>query len=701
MWLKNTLTSFVMSVSLLAPSLLTLQTFAASELKPQIAQTSQSQTTNQQAKQGRPHYLEILPLQEKLEKMTTLEKIVLSSRLPFKRDIKEADIPLPFLIAPDTARADIFPLNKQVHLVLPFYRELGNGKLEFLPTGEVVERQPIIADLTSSLEKAAEHAYSLFYNMPGNSNKCKEDYIANGMTMYFGYAHPMVGGQALLEVHKIGYYTKGRLDDEIWGENYILAHELIHANEQLQMIPWVVYNPFEMYAHMATIEKWGPFGFLSHSYSGMFRNLAEIYFDVYSPGVKQLISKDIFFYTELNAERLDELSKTISTVTKEFKQFTINEIYPEFLSNKVYWAILSKWLNDESFIVELMMARDYKPKVFSEIEKKIFLAKNGSLVEETINECWSKLSTFEREKKSELAGFKFRSSFSIKDNFTNLYREKYAKANNLVLEELLEEECDKLRLETEFAYNKFLKDKFLDNGKIKYDILSLSDAQKAIEQIYNEFEGWLYWYEKDNELSQSELAIYKKRLDECSSYAGRIRLAKLYSELIPGSTKFTPEILDLTVSLEAYFKLPPNYLTTYFKNLSNMMLENGMRFRPLLVSKDASTVGYKVVDPGFLIYEYDLFGEKGGSNGRDYIEVFRYSEGKLESKPLAIGFCSSGKGIDTLLVDYDQEGKEGFGSFDAAAKISSIGKNYEELLKHLKAPKSEAINLNPKIEKTR
>src|SRR3989344_7003036 len=102
MWLKNTLTSFVMSVSLLAPSLLTLQTFAASELKPQIAQTSQSQTTNQQAKQGRPHYLEILPLQEKLEKMTTLEKIVLSSRLPFKRDIKEADIPLPFLIAPDT-----------------------------------------------------------------------------------------------------------------------------------------------------------------------------------------------------------------------------------------------------------------------------------------------------------------------------------------------------------------------------------------------------------------------------------------------------------------------------------------------------------------------------------------------------------------------------------------------------------------------
>ncbi|MBU2638255.1 MAG: hypothetical protein KJ955_04740 [Nanoarchaeota archaeon] len=359
----------------------------------------------------RPHYLQSLPSQRELARMTPLERLVESGRQSLQSHLNdEADLPPMVINGCATAVVDVNGANLTV--LFPLYTDLGNGRWRYLPDGAIVNGRLMIQDMQNVLDEGVGLASDLYEPFPDRvnalitewapdsealqNNQIEERnlifndiygriddispvFLRDGARVFMAPAESGALAITQLESNTILYTPLARKHDAIWGAPYIMAHELVHNNIILQGIPSVIAIDPELQAFTMSIENRNdPLLFLAHGYGRDMREKARLYFGFDSNvTLNDLIEARFDSYIYLNEQALAEMAPKVAEIAGKMQNLLMDSVYPEYQSFRHWWLLTDFYFQNDILPLEVILARDYEPSILSESAQTALMQKQA------------------------------------------------------------------------------------------------------------------------------------------------------------------------------------------------------------------------------------------------------------------------------------------------------------------------------------
>lgn len=712
--------------------------------------TNQLKTTDQQpqTKDERPHYLQGLPSREELGKMSVLDKNKLAID-QFSVDYQKKEFAWPTVISiDDSTKEKIKIFDSDVTLILTLYKDAGHGQLLHRFSGQRVEKEPILRDLKQTLEDAVILAADFYkgldnevykrlkrrygeeyktkfadkqiplYNLPFLDVIPPSDLIdysnfLDKKEIYFGPtpASHISGVASMLPGHKINFNATTRRLEEIFGTPYVTAHELIHSNKKLQGWPEAFFMPAELLASGVFLESHSLFPNLVvyHGYLKRIRELSKPFFNFDFPKVEYVDGN--FKFIQYDEGLLKQAIEKTSIFVPEFKRIFAEEVYPEFLSNPIFWMTVvdqfgrepvrynhgsTEKMDENSsgrlLLLDIMMTRNYELA-----GKDEFLTEKRGFVDRIISDTWN---SFDPDK-----GESLREHLRCTFNFYDVIYSLTKKNGQTSAESKREYEKD-----FELTYLALLKEKFLDKeNNLKYDVVSLEEMADTLQGICDALDHEItnsrpidekYNPESKASLEKKHLVYkwYKDRLFGAAAIIKSRRLSKgeASEDDAGGATKsqnkdYEKDINFLTGRNSLFNILNPETDMMYYlpKDVKDILeIEHMFLGKRVMMGEKKETMNLTGI-PNVAIKRYDIRSRCGaGEDEADIITLTRVSNYKEESKPCVILFSSKTDKFPTILmVDCDREGEPGYGLPDKVKKLYTpnldrvfSSDKYEELL---------------------
>lgn len=158
--------------------------------------------------------------------------------------------------------------------------------------------------------------------------------------------------------------------DFVLGDPYVLRHELIHANSQVQGIPFSWYFDVELFAELSSLSTSRyPFNFYFHGYLEPVRRAAKAFFSFDADeAASQLFDRSIADSYRIDEERFNELESMTDRIAEEMKWFTSEVLYPRFYANTYWMTAFNSKLCMSWASFDLLMAMTYDPTILDGVE---------------------------------------------------------------------------------------------------------------------------------------------------------------------------------------------------------------------------------------------------------------------------------------------------------------------------------------------
>ncbi|MCG2719836.1 MAG: hypothetical protein L6266_03830, partial [Nanoarchaeota archaeon] len=502
----------------------------------------------------RAHYLQHLPSEKKLEKMSPLEKVT-EAFMQFLKDAKNNEFGSTTVFTNGCAKAKLDIHGEEIEVILPLYRPQEDGSWLYLIENKIVDKDKILNDLEQVLEDAIDLNYELYSETEEQTNSIinkifknsykdrskdipgtdlvfdnvfnylelnKTDFLPEGGKIFFA---PLPGGTfaaTFLENNKIVYSPTARRQDYVWGKPYIMGHELTHNNTKMQGLPSVLARDLEIQAFQINLlNKQNFINFLYHGYAKPLWKLAETYYGVDLKEMrKKLIKDEIYSYLELDEEYLSKILEPINQMSTELQQIFIKKAMPEYLAFTPWWLMLNTHLKNTTAPMDIMASQELKPfmknyDVFLKVNQKKI-----NLIIEGINKKYQMPSMQDLGFISVLSGRPYRDQIMDECMFSG-FTEK----------------------EANVVYHLALQRTFLDKkGNVNYGAISLDQSFLAMQELVTTFNTVLNKYEdwKENPSLQYKLQTYNWLLDRLSLAKRYNKFAKEYGNKVSG--KFSPKV---------------------------------------------------------------------------------------------------------------------------------------------------------------
>ncbi len=357
----------------------------------------------------RPHYLQPLPSESAIQRMTPLEILVESGRQSLQSHL-ENEQDLPPMVINGCARAEVDVNGADVTVLFPLYTDLGNGTWKYLPDGSIVNGNAMIDDMRNVMEEGVGLASDLHEPFPGRVNALITErapgseearnnqiegrslifndiygriddlsslFLRDGAKVFVAPAESGALAVTQIESNLILYTPLARRLDEISGNPYIFAHELVHNNILLQGVPSVLATDPELQAFTMSIENGSdPLLFLLHSYSRELKEKARVYFGFDSNAtLNDLVAARFDNYTYINEQALAELAPKVAEIAGTMQGLLMESVYPEYQSFRHWWLLADFYFQNDILPLEVILARDYEPSILAENEHKALMQK--------------------------------------------------------------------------------------------------------------------------------------------------------------------------------------------------------------------------------------------------------------------------------------------------------------------------------------
>lgn len=158
--------------------------------------------------------------------------------------------------------------------------------------------------------------------------------------------------------------------DRLMGEPYVLQHEFVHANSQIQGLPLAYYFDVEMFAELSVLlADIYPFEFFFHGYLEAVRRAAWAFFRFDArAAANQLFDLSVAGVLSLDEQKFWDFQDKVQQIAQELKRFVREVLYPTFYSNPLWWVALNTKLCQSYAFFDLLMAVSYELTVLDGAE---------------------------------------------------------------------------------------------------------------------------------------------------------------------------------------------------------------------------------------------------------------------------------------------------------------------------------------------
>jgi len=623
----------------------------------------------------RAHYLKHVPSQEKLDKMTSLEKVVEAFN-QYLMDAKKNEMGSTTVFTNGCAKATIDVHGEEIELIFPLYRPQEDGNWLYIIEDKIIDKDKILKDLEKVLEDAVDLDYNLYSKTQEQTNSIikrifkgsekdaakdipktdlifdnvfnflelnKKDFLPEGGKVFFAPLPEGTFAVTYLENNKIIYSPTARRQDYVWGKPHTMAHELIHNNTKMQGVPSALAKDLEIQAfQMNLLNQHNFINFLFHGYAKPFWRLAETYYGMDLDKMRKSLIKEVLYnYVEIDEEALAKIMPEINNLSKELRDIYVNKAIPEYLALTPYWLMLNTHLRNPTSPMDIMVTKELKPAMANYEE---WLEMNRHKIDQVIQDVNNSYSMPALRRFGPFVSYSGRP-----------YRDQVM--GQCAFSGFTEKEA-------EIVYHLALKRTFLDEkGNVNYGGITLEQSFLAMQELVNSFDMVVNKYEdwKKNPKLQNKLATYNWLLNRISVAKRFAKFANEYGNKT--SEQFSTNVFDPRINLEQEYKHKPDFLK-YATPINARFVEN------IDLNGDGKIE--------FKLLAYDLVKSIGfDKDGIDYLEYYRDGE----DKPFLIAYPSKYSKIpDMVLIDKDKKGSKDFGVFDANKKVKNL-EEIEELLK--------------------
>lgn len=505
--------------------------------------------------------------------------------------------------------------------------------------------------------------------------------------LHLGYTPQAKGilGSTWLNSGIIYYNPQARILDYLTGRPLILGHEMVHGNSNLQSMPIAFAFDVETMASVPQIlypeEKTG---LIYHGYANDLRELIWVYFGFdFEKAQEESLLVNFSGNQVVDEKKYRANYSKLDSVKAELLNRFRDDVIPEFYSDVVFWTTMNTKMGDKNFVFQVMMAKLYKPSILGSDTAK-WLDNHSFEIKQIALDVYNRSGPFP-------VGVNYREEFLKKVGALNYSeKEKLAALHYSYKYLFVREDSGGSKV----AYSMLLADSaisqtefYLSNLNFLLDTSSVGNA-KYVDYIPGLRVGFTHDLEVMKAINASLKAyVLKNEFDEL--------LGNRFSSF------YNPKIFLVDDLVSAFPFTTTAIEEARTKNQFQIVDEGTLALKRKFDHKEGDPSVW-VASSGEMLYFAGMkitADNNPDDNQVDLIEVYRYKDGKRESKPAVRIFVVNGGQYEILVLDVDKEGEYGFGLPDYVEAVGGMG-TVEEVMKSpmlLDASLSEYFGTEPTL----
>lgn len=208
--------------------------------------------------------------------------------------------------------------------------------------------------------------------------------------LHLGYTTELFGvlGAAWLNTGVVYYNPQARILDYLTGRPWILAHEFMHTDSNLQKFPFSDGFDAELFASLPMLMPENKVNFFFHSYPSEWREIAWVFFGFdFERARKEIIRFDLGGNLIVNEAKYREYFTMLEKIKSEFNDF-FPRAFENYYGNQLWWAALNDKVKDPTVVFKMMMAQNYDPTILGGRDKTMkWYLLNKDLINEVAKEA--------------------------------------------------------------------------------------------------------------------------------------------------------------------------------------------------------------------------------------------------------------------------------------------------------------------------
>ncbi|MEX2052934.1 MAG: hypothetical protein WD898_01765 [Candidatus Paceibacterota bacterium] len=218
----------------------------------------------------------------------------------------------------------------------------------------------------------------------------KKDFVPNEIHLGYGPYIPGAIGFAWLDSGLVYLTPIGQVADYLMGKPAVTQHELIHANKNLQSMPFA--EAFDVEFAASIPEMLAPEDHVRlqfHGYVSDLREMAWVFFGLdYKRIRKEIVQFDAAGNLMIDEVKFAHYAKLYDQVKAEYMKFFPKAI-GEFYGKIMFWSAMHDKLVDKRAIWRIMMRKYYEPTILGGREETAkWLRANEQNVKDDSQKAW-------------------------------------------------------------------------------------------------------------------------------------------------------------------------------------------------------------------------------------------------------------------------------------------------------------------------
>lgn len=279
-------------------------------------------------------------------------------------------------------------IQKAVDLNFDFYKDLRQLALESLAASLKIASGDLEKVVDQKVSENPKFTFEELYWLPKKMEK--KDFVPR--EVHVGYGPDAWGalGWAWLDTGLVYLNPMAQVLDYLVGAPVVTQHELMHANKNLQSLPFSEAFDVELAASIPEMLTLGDYVHLQfHSYVRDLREMAWVFFGYdYKRVRKEIVKFDAAGVLRIDEEKFNHYSQLLNQVKAEYMKFFPKAI-GEFYGKIVLWSAFQDKLVDKRAIWRIMMRKEYEPTILGGREKTAkWLKANEQNIREDAQKAW-------------------------------------------------------------------------------------------------------------------------------------------------------------------------------------------------------------------------------------------------------------------------------------------------------------------------
>ncbi len=277
-----------------------------------------------------------------------------------------------------------------VDLNLAFYKDLRKMAMESLAgeSGLNISVEELEKIVKQKVPENPKYTFEELYWLPKEMEK--KDFVPNEIHLGYGPSIPGAIGFAWLDSGLIYLTPIGQVVDYLMGKPAVTQHELVHANQNLQSMPFA--QAFDVEFAASIPEMISPDDHLRlqfHSYVSDLREMAWVFFGFdYERVRKEVIQFDAGGNLMIDEAKFTHYAGLLNQVKAEYLRFFPKAI-GEFYGKIMFWSAMHDKLVDKRAVWRIMMRKYYEPTILGGQENTAkWLRANEQNIKEDSEKAW-------------------------------------------------------------------------------------------------------------------------------------------------------------------------------------------------------------------------------------------------------------------------------------------------------------------------